>query len=86
MKLLESAKINIIKDENSENVPCLEITEIVLIHCNVVRNSYQQNLRALYTFIPNKMFVQLLDISSNKIMFLKAFDSEFSYTEVWFTD
>ena len=37
MKLLESAKINIIKDENSENVPYLEITEIVLIHCNVVR-------------------------------------------------
>ena len=86
MKLLESAKINIIKDENSENVPYLEITEIVLIHCNVVRNSYQQNSRALYTYIPNKTFGQLLDISSNKIMFLKAFDSEFSYTEVWFTD
>ena len=86
MKLLESAKINIIKYENSENVPYLEITEFELIHCNVVSHSHQQNLRALYTFVPNKTFGQLLDIPSNKIIFLKAFDSEFSYTEVWFTD
>ena len=67
-------------------MPYLEITEVVLIHCNVVNNSDQQNWRVLYTFIPNKSFGQLLDISLNNFIFLKTFDSEFSYIEVWFTD
>ena len=58
-------------------MPYLEITEVVLIHCNVVNNSYQQNWRALYTFVPNKSFGQLLDISSNNFIFLKTLDSEF---------
>ena len=53
MKLLRTAKSKITKNENSENVPCLEITEVVLINCNVVNNSYQQNSRILYTFTPN---------------------------------
>ena len=67
-------------------MPYLEITEVVLIHCNVVNNSDQQNWRVLYTFIPNKSFGQLLDISLNNFIFLKTFDSEFSYIEVWFID
>ena len=74
------------KDKNGENVPYLEITELVLIHCNVVDNSYQQNSRVLHTFVPNKSFRQLLDISPGNFIFLKTFDSEFSYIEVWFTD
>ena len=86
MKLLGSSKSKITKDETSENVPYLEITEVVLIYCNVVNNNYQRNARVLYTFVPNKSFGQLLDISSKKFMFLKTFDSEFSYIEVWFTD
>ena len=49
----------ITKDENGENVLYLEITEVVLIHCNVVNNSYQQNSRVLYTFVSNKSFSQL---------------------------
>ena len=53
MKLLRKTKSKITKNENSENVPCLEITEVVLINCNVVNNSYQQNSRILYTFTPN---------------------------------
>ena len=53
MKLLRRTKSKITKNENSENVPCLEITEVVLINCNVVNNSYQQNSRILYTFTPN---------------------------------
>ena len=53
MKLLGSTKSKITKDENGENVPYLEITEVILIHCNVVNNSYQQNSRILYTFVPN---------------------------------
>ena len=64
----------------------LEIIEVILIHCNVVNNSYQQNSRVLYTFVPNKSFGQLLDISPENFIYLKTFDSEFSYIEVWFTD
>ena len=56
-----------------------------MIHCNVV-NSYQQNLRVLYTFVPNKLFGQLSDTSHKNLIFLKTFDSEFSYIEVWITD
>ena len=86
MKLLGSSKSKITKDETGENVPYLEITEVVLIYCNVVNNNYQRNARVLYTFVPNKSFGQLLDISSKKFIFLKTFDSEFSYIELWFTD
>ena len=86
MKLLGSTKSKITNDENGENVPHLEITEVVLIHCNVVNNDYQQDSRVLYTFIPNKSFSQLLDISPEYLIFLKTFNSDFSYIEVWFTD
>ena len=84
MKLIRSTKSKLTKDENSENVPYLEITEVVLI--NVANNSYQQNSRALYTFVSNKLFGQLSNISPKKFIFLKNLDSEFSYCEVWFTD
>ena len=78
MKLLETTKNKITKDENGEKIPHLEITEVVLIHCNIVNNDYQHDSRVLYTFVPNKSFGQLLDISSKKIIFLKTFNSEFS--------
>ena len=76
----------IAKDENGENVTHLEITEVVLIHCNIVNSDYQQDSRVLYTFVPNKSFGQLLDISPKNFIFLKTFNSGFSYIEVWFTD
>ena len=63
MKLLGGTKSKITKDENGENVPHSEITEVVLIHCNIVNHDYQQDSRVLYTFVPNKSFGQLLDIS-----------------------
>ena len=85
MKLLGSTKSKITKDKNGENVSYLEITEVVLIHCNVVNNSYQQSSRVLYTFVPNKSFGQLLDISLKNLIFLKIFDSEFFCIEVSFT-
>ena len=69
MKLLESTKNKINKDENGENLPHLEINEIVLVHYNIVKNNYQQDSRVLYTFVPNKSFVQLLDISSKNLYF-----------------
>ena len=62
MKLLGSTKSKITRNEHGENVPNLEITEVVLLHCSIFNNNYQQNSRVLYTFIPNKSFGQLLDI------------------------
>ena len=62
MKLLGSTKSKITKDKHGENVPYLEITEVILVHCDVANNSYQQNSKVLYTFFPKKSFGQLLDI------------------------
>ena len=78
MKLLGSTISKITKDGNGENIPYLEITEAVLIHFNVVNNSYQQNPGVLYTFVSNKLFGQLLDISPENFIFSKNFNSEFS--------
>ena len=63
MTLLGSTKYKITKDENSENVPHLEITDLVLVHFNIVNNDYQQDSRVLDLFFPNKLFGLLLDIS-----------------------
>ena len=60
MKLLGSTKNKITKDKNGENVPHLEITEVVLVPCNIVNNDYQQDARVLYTFLPNKRFGSVL--------------------------
>ena len=86
VKLTGSTKSKITENENDENVPNLEITEIVLIHCNIIDNNYQRNSRVLYTFVPNKLFSQLLDISFEIFIFLKTFDSDLLYIEAWFTN
>ena len=86
MKLLGSTENEITKDKNGENVPHLEITEVVLVHCNVINNDYRQDSRVLYTFVPNKPFGTLLEISSTNFIPLKTFNSEFQTIEVWFTD
>ena len=69
MKLLGSTKNKITKDKNSENVPHLEITEVVLVHCNIVNNDHQQDSGVLYTFVPNKPFGSLLEISPTNHLF-----------------
>ena len=86
MKLLGSTKNKITKDKNGENVPHLEITEVVLVHCNMINNDYQQDSRLLYTFVPKKSFASLLDVSSSNHIFLKTFNSEYNEIIVWFTD
>ena len=86
MKLLGSTKNKITKDENGENVPYLEITELVLVHCNIVNNNYQQDSSVLYTFVPNKPFGSLLEISPTNHIFLKTLNSEYDEIKVWFTD
>ena len=67
-------------------MPHLEIAEVVLVHCNIADNDYQQDSRVLYTFVPNKRFGSLLQISPANYVFLKTFNSEFQDIEVWFTD
>ena len=86
MKLLGSTKDTIDADKNSENVPRLENVEVVLVHCNLVNNSYQQASRVLFTFVPNKQYGQLISISPNSLIFLKTINTEFSEIEIWFTD
>ena len=86
MKSLGSTENEITKDKNGENVPYLEITEVVLVDSNIVKNDYQQDSRVLYTFVPNKPFSSLLEISPTNHIFLKTFYSEYDKIEVWFTD
>ena len=71
MKLYGRTKSKITKDENGENLLYLEITEVVLIHCNIAINDYQEDSRILYTFVPHKSFCQLLDISSKNFIFFR---------------
>ena len=85
IKLLGSTKNKTTKDKNGENVPHLEITEVVLVHCNKTNNDYQRNSRVLYTFVPNKSFGSLLDISPSNHIFLKTFNSDYDEITVWFT-
>ena len=86
MKLLVSTENKITKDKNGENVPDLDITELVLVNCDIVNNDYQQDSRVLYTFVPIKPFSNLLEISPTNHIFLKTFNSEYNEIKVWFTD
>ena len=71
MKLLGSTESKMTKDKNGENVPYLEVAELLLIHCNLVNNDYQQDSRILFTFVPNKAFGSLLEISPTNHVFSK---------------
>ena len=86
MKLLGSTKDIIDSDKNSENVPRLKNVEVVLVHCDLVNNSYQQHSRVLFTFVPNKQYGQLISISPHSLIFLKTMNTEFSEIDIWFTD
>ena len=71
MELLGSTENKITKDKNGENIPHLESTEVILVQCNIVNNNYQQDSRVLYTFIPNKSFASLLEISAKNSYLFK---------------
>ena len=86
MKLLGSTIKVVDKDKNGENVPKLEIVEVVLVHCNLVKNDYQHTSKVLFTFVPNKTFGQLINIFPHGFTMKNAVNTEFSYVEVWFTD
>ena len=86
MKLLGSTENKITKDKNGENMPHLEVLEVVLVHCNIANNDYQEDSRVLYTFVPNKSFGSLPGITPANHIFLKTFNSEYKEIDVWFTD
>ena len=71
MKLLENTNSKITNNENGENIPNLVITEVVLVHCNIITNDLQQDSRVSYIFAPYKSFSQLLDISPKTFYILK---------------
>ena len=83
MKLLRSTKSRITEDKNGENVPHLEITVVLLVHCNIINNGYQHDSRVLYTFVANNSFGSLLEISLKTHIFLKTFNLEFQEIKVW---
>ena len=74
------------KDKNSELVPKLESVDLVLVHCNLVNNGYQQASKVLFTFVPNKKYGQLITVSPHSLIMLKTVNTEFSFIEIWFTD
>ena len=77
MKLLGSTKKEVDKDKNGENVPKLESVEVVLVHCNLVKNDYQHTSKVLFTFVPNKQFGQLINISPNSLTMMNTVNTEF---------
>ena len=86
MKLLGSTKKEIDTDKNRENVPKLEFVDVVLIHCNLVKIDYQHTSKVLFTFVPDKKFGKLINISPHAFTMINTVNTEFSSVEVWFTD
>ena len=86
MKLLGSTKTDLDKDKDGEKVLKLESVEVVLVHCNLVKNDYQHTSKVLFTFVPNKQFGQLINISPHSLTMMNTVNTEFSFVEVWFTD
>ena len=84
MKLLGSTKKDVDQDKDGEDVPKLESVEVVLVHCNLVKNDYQHTSKVLFTFIPNKQFEQLINISPHSLTMMNTINIEFSFVEVWF--
>ena len=86
MKLFGSTKKLIEKTKNWENVPSLEVAEVVLVQCNLVDNQYQQKSQLLYTFTPNKSYAYLLNVEPSNLVFLKTYNTEFNEFLIIFLD
>ena len=81
MQLLGSSKKVIDKNKDGEIVPRLETVEVILVLCNLVNNNYQQTSKVLFTFVPNKQFSQLINITLHSPTILKTANAE-----IWSTD
>ena len=86
MRLLGSSANSIDIDKNSELVSKLESVDLILVHCNLVNNNYQQASKVLFTFVPNKKYGQLITVSPHSLIMSKTVNTEFSFIEIWFTD
>ena len=86
VQLLESSKKVTDKNKDGEIVPRLETVEVVLVHCSLVNNNYQQASKVLFIFVPNKQFGQLITITHHSPTMLKTTNAEFLFIEIWFTD
>ena len=86
MKLLVSTKKHVDSDKNGENVPKLESAEVALVHCNLVKNDYPHTAKVLFSFVLNKQFGQLTNISPHSLIMMITINTEFCFVEVWFTD
>ena len=86
MKLFGSTKKDVDADKSSEHVPKFESVEVVLVHCNLVKNDYHHSSKVLFSFVPNKQFGQLIHISPYTLTMMNTVNTEFSFVEVWFTD
>ena len=86
MKLLGSIKKDVDANKNGEIVPKLESVEVILMDCNLVKNYYQHSSKVLFSFLPNKQFGQLINISPSTLTMMNTINTEFFHIEVWFTD
>ena len=86
MRLLGSTKKDVDKDKNGEIVPKLESVEVVLMHCNLVKNDYQHASKVLFSFVPDKQFGQVINVKQNFLIMMNTVNTEYSHIEVWFTD
>ena len=86
MRLLGSTKKDVNANKYSENVPKLTSVEVVLVHCNLVKNGYQNSSEVLFSSVPNKQFGQLINVSPNTLTMITTVNTEFAHIEVWFTD
>ena len=77
MKLLGSTKKDVDQNKDGEDVPKLESVEVILVHCNLVNNNYQQASKVLFTFVPSKQFGQLINISPHSLTMLSTTNTEF---------
>ena len=86
MKLLGSKNKGVDQNKDGEDVPKLESVEVILVHCNLFNNNYQQASEILFTLVPNKQFGQLITITPHSPTMLKTTNAELQSIEVWFTN
>ena len=86
MKLLGSTKRDVDKDKDGEIVSKLESVEVFLMNCDLVKNDYQHTSKVLFSFVPNKQFRWIINITPHSLMTMNTVNTEFSFVEVWFTD
>ena len=83
---MKQKKKDVDKNKDGKNVPKLESVEVLFVHCNLVKKDYQHTPKDLFTFVPNKQFGQLMNISPYSLTMMNTVNTEFSSVEVWFAD